>query len=224
MHRIDFLRTLFAGAASLALVACGGGDDDDGSTEPSFAACFALTPGHAHSMSSGERYSAVSETFDGAQRTAQVEALSSGARSFANYWTVESNGVRFWGANDYAENAANTITTRTVYSAGNTLPTNLRPGQSVTLTYTVTTTELNPPNPDVVSTETLVSAWSFEAFDSLALGGRTFSNLCRMRLTLADGGSSQIWFAPGFGVIRYILRNAAGATKAEDTLTSVISP
>jgi hypothetical protein len=225
MNCFHFLRTLAATAACVSLAACGGGGDDDGppSDTPSLAACFGLTPGHAFTVTSGERRLAVSETFNGVQRTGFVQAQSSGLRTFATYWSVEPNGVRFWGANDYGESAANPVTSRIVYSDGYLLPLALQPGQSATLTYTETITEFNPPNPEQVSTVTSTDPWTFEAFDTLTLGGRTFNNLCRMRITF-PGGSSQFWVAPGFGVIRNVSRDAAGTVVEEEALSAVISP
>jgi hypothetical protein len=224
MNRFHFLRTLLATAACAALTACGGGGDDAPPATSSLASCFTLTPGHAFTTTSGRRHTVVSEAFNGAQRTGLINTRSDGARTFANYWTVEAAGVRFWGGQDYAEDAANTVTSRIVNSDGNLLPLSLQPGQSVTLNYTETTTEFDPPNPDRVSSVTVADPWTFEAFDTLTLGGRNFTNLCRMRLTFSEGGSNQVWVAAGFGPIRYVGRDAAGAVVGEDALVSVISP
>ena len=216
LHSVFHPRNLVAllcASSCLVLSACGGGDDDNDTVQPADAPlptklgnCFDVTPGTAFTMSNGDRMLATQEAFEGATRNALVLMLGSSTtrRSFADYWSRDSSGVRFWGQQEYQDDAGNTVSSKTVSSAGQTLPLSLQLGQSVTLNYVETTTADGQ-----TSTRNLQETWTFTSLASQTLGGKQFVDMCRIDIADADGSASQ-WWAKGFGVVRYEIKNPQG--------------
>ncbi len=222
------------------LAACGGGGGGDDGTPatppvpaapagPTLAACFNLTPGTAYTMtdpdggSTSGKVLVVNESFDGAARNGSVEfAGATDIRSAATYWSPESTGIRFWGFVEYDD--AGTAQSKTVHSAAFLLPLTLQAGQSTVLKYTDTIQQLTGAQAGQTDTEAMEETWTFEGFETLTLGGKTFTDTCRIKtLPAAAGqdGPSTLWFAKGFGVIRVRHTNSAGQVVEESALNAV---
>ena len=221
-----------------ALAACGGGSDDSATptlspTASAFAACFDVTAGVAYTMADVDEggddaghhgIQMVKESFEGAVRNAGIDLTgTNGTRTdsgFAGYWSQESNGLRFWGGLDYDSTGA--ALSKTVHSNGFVLPLATQVGQSTALTYTSTTSYLSGAKAGQTETGTYQEAWTFEGFESLTLGGKTFTNTCRVKETsgLIDGAIT-LWFAKGFGIIRARHTNSAGVMREESSLETI---
>lgn len=233
---------LLTAALCAALAACGGGDDDGESTPtspttpttpvaPTFAGCFHVIDNVAYTMTDPDDANAsnttkmAEEAFEGVTRPAMVEfAGTTDTRSAASYWSAESNGIRFWGNLVYDVNGAAEV--KTLHSEGFLLPLSMQAGQSAALTYTDTNTQLSGTNAGQAETVARQENWTFEGFESLTLGGETFENVCRIRVTDptdTEFGPSKFWYAPGFGIIKFQHTNSAGAVISESSLKTVIN-
>jgi hypothetical protein len=221
-----------------ALAACGGGSDDSATptvspTTSAFAACFDVTAGVAYTMADVDEggddaghhgVQMVKESFEGAVRNAGVNLTdTNGIRTstgFAGYWSQESNGLRFWGGLSYDSTGA--VLAKTVFSDRFVLPLATQAGQSTALTYSGTTSYLSGTKAGQTETGTYQETWTFEGFESLTLGGKTFTNTCRVKQTsgLIDGANT-LWFAKGFGIIRGRHTNSAGVMREESTLATI---
>ena len=229
--------SLLVSTLCAALAACGGGDDDSATptptpAAPTFASCFEVTAGVAYTMADtdegGEdaghhRVLMVKEPFEGADRGGSVElADATDVRRAASYWSQESNGIRLWGSLDYDETG--TALTKLVNSDGSVLPLSMQAGQSAALSYTITTTQLSGTAAGQTATAAAQETWTFEDFESLTLGGKEFTNVCRIK-TIAtqpgDDGASTLWFAKGFGLIRAQHTNSAGVIREETSLDTI---
>lgn len=228
---------LLTAALCAALAACGGGDDDGESTPttpttpvtPTFADCFRIVDGLAYTMTDPDGGDAsqatkmVREAFEGVTRPAMVEmAGTTDVRSAASYWSAESNGIRFWGNLAYDANGA--AEAKTLHSDGFLLPLNMQAGQSAALTYTDTSTQLSGTSAGQTETVTRQENWTFEGFESLTLGGHTFANVCRIRVTDpadTEFGPSKFWYAPGAGIIKFQSTNSAGEVIEESVLKTI---
>lgn len=236
---------LFLTAALCALLAACGGGDDDASTPtaapsappppaapvpaaPTFAACFTVTPGVAYTMTDPDgggsgKVLMVNEAFDGSARAGSVEFVgTTDVRSAATYWSPESNGIRFWGSVDY--DATGAAQSKHVHSPEFLLPLSLQAGQSTVLKYTDTTQQLTGAQAGQTDTEAFEETWTFEGFETLTLGGKTFTDTCRVRTLAASAGEdgpSTLWFAKGSGVIRVRHTNSAGQVVEESSLDAV---
>ena len=232
--------SLLATTLCAALAACGGGSDDSATTTPTlsptasaFAACFDVTAGVAYTMADVDEggddaghhgVQMVKESFEGAVRNAAVNLTdTNGIRTdsgFAGYWSQESNGLRFWGGLEYDSTGA--VLSKTVHSNGFVLPLATQVGQSSALTYTSTTSYLSGAKAGQTETATYQEAWAFEGFESLTLGGKTFTDTCRVKQTsgLIDGANT-LWFAKGFGIIRGRHTNSTGVMREESTLKTI---
>ena len=222
---------------SAILSACGGGNDEasppppmpDVPADPTLADCFGLSAGTAYTMtdpdggSTAGKVLVVNETFDGTARNGLVEfAGATDTRSAVTYWSPESNGIRFWGELDYDETG--TAQTKVVHSAEFLLPLTLQVGQSTVLKYTDTSQQLTGAQAGQTDTQALAQQWTFQAFDTVTLGGKTFTNTCRMQVIDAmwsEDGPTTLWFAKGFGVIHVRHTNSAGQVVEESTLNAV---
>ena len=233
--------TIFLSTACLCatLAACGGGGgDDDAPSVPAtpakatFASCFEVTAGVAFIEKSTDEGGddagrntvlLANESFEGAVRSAMVEmsdTSSTAVRDFASYWSQESNGIRFWGFLDY-ENTG-TAHSKTVHSDGFTLPLAMQPGQSVALSYTDTSTQLTGPSSGEVTNTTHQETWTFEGFETVTLGGKTFTDTCRIKTVQAtEDGPSTLWFAKGFGLIHGVHTTTDGTVEDESVLESI---
>jgi len=220
-------KTLFIAALCATLAACGGGGDGASSpTTPAvatFADCFTVTPGVAYTVAGSfpGKILMVQEDFNGTVRPGMVDFTKEGSdRDQANYWSPEANGIRFWGAVNY-NNPDHTASSRDVSSDGNLMPLNMLAGQTAALNYTVTTTYLNDGS---TSTQAVQESFTFEGFETVTLGGKTFENVCRLKsvepANTADG-SSTTWWAKGFGLIHARHTDSAGTVDSETTLDTV---
>jgi hypothetical protein len=201
------LFTLLCVSSSLALTGCGGGESSEERLTSTLGGCFDVTPGTAYTMTDGDRILITQEAFEGATRNARVSLQSAGTRRiFADYWSRDSSGVRFWGSLEYQDDVNNTVLYKTVSAAGHTLPTSLQLGQSVVLSYVETATEQSTGQ---TSTQTRQETWTFTSLVTQTLGGRPFVDMCRMDISDASGSATQ-WWAKGFGVVRYEIKNVQG--------------
>ena len=221
-----FLRRLAAGVCAsswLALAACGGnGTEDTSQTAEAPAAsklesCFDVRPGTAYTMSDGDRVLIGQEAFEGGTRNARISLLGATGtrRSFADYWSRESSGIRFWGNQAYQDDAGNAVSSKTVSSSGQTLPTSLQPGQSVVLSYVDTTTEDGQ-----TTNRNFQETWTFTGLVTQTLGGKQFIDMCRIDIGDADGSATQ-WWAKGFGVIRYEIKDLKGTVLESGQLDAI---
>jgi hypothetical protein len=217
-----------------ALAACGGGGDDTATptttaTAPTFASCFDVTAGVAYTMTDPDAGGVsdgvlmLKESFEGAVRSATVELQNAtSVRSSANYWSQESNGIRFWGDLGYDGTGAAEL--KTVFSNGFVLPLNMQAGQSADLSYNATSTYLSGSQAGETETIALHESWSFEGFETLTLGGKTFTNVCKIKsssIPAGEDGPSTLWFAKGFGMIRVQHTDDKGAVVEESQLETI---
>jgi len=229
---------LLASTLCAALTACGGGGDSTpaATTTPttpaaaSFAGCFEITEGVAYTVTDpggvpdGVRMA--KETFEGAVRNAAVEFTdATTVRSNATYWSQDANGTRLLGGILYDANG-NAIA-KAVRSDGFTLPLTMQAGDSKTLNYTEVTTVLAGASAGHTETASAQETWTFEGYETVTLAGKTFTDACRVKTLDADAaangdGPSTLWFAKGFGIIRAVHTNSAGAT-VEDIKVETIT-
>jgi hypothetical protein len=224
---------LIAGLCAL-LAACGGGDDcppavdPPTDTLPDLSDCFTVKPGLRYTMTDTDPEARslhgeyLVETFDGTPRQAQVDyfGTTGGKRFLALYWSVEPDGLRFWG--DYDHTPEGVQTTKSVYT-GFLVPRALAPTQTVTIHFTDNNYFTNGHFLPEEQQET----WTFEGHETLALAGRTFTNACRIRTSIGDHpeyGSTTMWVAPGFGPIQYQSFDADGKVDSLSKLDTVTVP
>lgn len=229
---------LFITSLCAALAACGGGDDDATVTPAAatFAACFDVTAGVAYTMTDpdltvdggapdgiSDGVQMINEPFEGTARSASVElANATSVRTAATYWSQESDGIRFWGLLDY--DGAGTPQTKTLHSAGFVLPLTMQAGQSAALSYTDTISQLSGDQAGQTDTVARQETWTFEGYESLTLGGKTFTDVCRIKTLAAqpgEDGPSTLWFAKGFGVIRFQHTDSAGTIVEGSSLETI---
>lgn len=224
---------LLASSLCATLAACGGGDDSATPTvspvASAFASCFDVTAGVAYTMTDPDAGGVsdgvlmLKESFEGTVRSATVELLNdTSVRSSATYWSQESNGIRFWGGIDY--DGTGTAEAKTVLSDGFLLPLNMQAGQSADLSYTATRTDLSGSQAGQSVTSALHESWTFEGFETLTLGGKTFANVCRIKsstIPAGEDGPATIWVAKGFGMIRVQNTSGTGAVIEESHLETI---
>jgi hypothetical protein len=226
---------LLTASLCAALAACGGGDDSTTPTATptpaasSFAACFDVTAGVAYTMTDPDAGGVsdgvlmLQESFEGVVRSATVELVNAtSVRSSATYWSQESNGIRFRGAIDY--DGTGTAEWKTVLSDGFLLPLNMQAGQTADLNYTETRTYLSGPQAGQTETSALHEGWTFEGFETLTLGGRTFTDVCRIKVSpipAGEDGPTTLWLAKGFGMIRVQNTSGDGAIVEESHLETI---
>jgi hypothetical protein len=160
---------------------------------------------------------------NGPTRGAMVElAGGSDVRTTATYWSQEPSGIRFWGALLYDGGGA--AEQGIVHSDGFTLPLTMQPGQAAAIAYTDTVSTLTGANAGQSETIDRQETWTLEGFESLTLGGRTFTDTCRMKVAEvgnAEDGPSTLWFAKGFGIVKLQHTNAAGTVVEQSALDSI---
>lgn len=224
---------LLTAALCAALAACGGGDDDGESSPtapatPTLANCFGMASGVAYTMTDPEGGTSdgvrmLDEPFEGVTRGARVDLEdATELRNTATYWSPESGGVRFWGFIRYDQ--AGVAETKVVHSDGFLLPLSLQAGQAATMSYVDTVSELSGSNAGQTETIARQETWTFEGFEALTLGGHTFANTCRIRVVEAgntEDGPSTLWFASGFGIIRFRHTDSTGQVVAESALDTI---
>lgn len=226
---------LLATSMCATLAACGGGGDDSATptttpaAAPSFASCFDVTAGVAYTMTDPDAGGVsdgvlmLKESFEGTVRSATVELQNAtSVRSSANYWSQESNGIRFWG--DVSYDGAGTAELKTVFSDGFLLPLNMQAGQSADLSYNATSTYLSGSQAGETETSALHESWTFEGFETLTLGGKTFTNVCKIKsssIPVGEDGPTTLWVAKGFGTVRVQHTDDKGAIVEESQLESI---
>jgi len=229
--------SLLATTLCAALTACGGGDDSETPTTTptasAFVACFDVSAGVAYTMADVDEggddaghhgVQMLKESFEGAVRSAGVNLTdTNGIRTstgFAGYWSQESNGLRFWGGLGYDSTGA--VLTKTLHSDGFVLPLARQAGQSTVLAYTDTISYLSGTKAGQTETASHQETWTFEGFESLTLGGKTFTDTCRVKTTSSQiDGAITLWFAKGFGIIRGRHTNSAGVMREESSLETI---
>jgi len=221
---------LFTAAACAALTACGGGGSSS-TSEPTaapaaatFADCFVITPGVIYTTTGDlkEKIVGVKESFEGAERTGiAVAPVATGVRDAVAFWSPEADGIHFWGQVNY-NNADHSASSKDV-SQGNVLPLTMQVGQSVTLDYTETSTFFND---GTTSTQPLKATVTFEGFETVTFGGKTFDNACRIKTvdpTHPQDGVSTDWYAKGFGLIHSHQLDGAGNVAFDMALDTIIA-
>ena len=222
-------------ALCAVLAACGGGGDDGPSTAnhppealPDLSACFTVKPGLRYTRTSNDAEARslhgeyLVEVFDGKPRQAQVDYFgTTGTMRFsALYWSVEEDGVRYWG--DYDHTPEGVRTTKSVYT-GYLVPKTLAPTQTVTIHYTDNNYFTNGNFLPEAQQET----WTFEGHETLNFAGHTFANTCRIRSSDGDHpeyGYTLVWVAPGYGPIRIQDYDADGKASFSTQVDTLIEP
>ena len=225
---------LIAGLCA-TLAACGGGGDDcppavdpPVETLPDVSDCFTVKPGLRYTISDPDKtYIAKSalytqEKFDGAVHPVQIEYfdVEGTLRAAALYFSVEADGVRFWGDYDYTPESVQA--TKSVYT-GFLVPKTLAPTQTVTIHYTDNNYFTNGGFLAEAEQET----WTFEGHETLTMAGRSFPNACRFKVVndaQPSFGTTVVWAAPGYGPIQYKFIDVDGTVRGVRTLASVTEP
>lgn len=225
---------LIAGLCA-TLAACGGGGDDcppavdpPVETLPDLSDCFTVKPGLRYTISDPDKtYIAKSalytqEKFDGAVHPVQIEYfdVEGTLRAAALYFSVEADGVRFWGDYDYTPESVQA--TKSVYT-GFLVPKTLAPTQTVTIHYTDNNYFTNGGFLAEAEQET----WTFEGHETLTMAGRSFPNACRFKVVndaQPSFGTTVVWAAPGYGPIQYKFIDVDGTVRGVRTLASVTEP
>lgn len=207
---------------SLMLSACGGGgssasNDATMTTTTTtttttlvatpFSDCFTLTPGVKYTKTDGSKQLIVQEAFEGQTVFGDVELRANDTRFSARYQTISGGFVNFLGVGQY--DGAGVSNGKDVYSASARLPSSFAVGQTISITYVNTQTRTTP-----APTVTAVNAteqYTFAALETLTLGGRTFTDACKLTLPTGVAGEVAVfWFARGFGAIRSERQNPVG--------------
>ncbi|WP_157598226.1 MULTISPECIES: hypothetical protein [unclassified Rhizobacter] len=225
---------LIAGLCA-TLAACGGGGDDcppaadpPVETLPGVSDCFTVKPGLRYTISDPDKtYVAKSvfytqEKFDGAVHPVQLQYfdVEGTSRASAQYFSVDADGVRFWGDYDYTPEGVQA--TKSVYT-GFLVPNTLAPQQTMTFKYTDNNYFTNGGFLAEAEQET----WTFEGHETLTMAGRTFPNACRFKIlddTLPSFGTTVMWVAPGYGPIQYQFFNVDGTDRGVRNLATVTEP
>lgn len=224
---------LMASTLCAVLAACGGSDDSTATpatpAAATFAGCFEMTEGVAYTVTDPGGVSdgvlMTKESFEGAVQNAAVSFRdATSVRDDVTYWSQDANGTHLSGGILYDANGAPAY--KAVRSAGFTLPLAMQAGESRTLDYTETTTALAGSSAGQSSTASLQETWTFEGFETVTLAGKTFPDTCRMKTLDADAaangdGPSTLWFAKGFGIIRALHTDSAGATVEDIKVESI---
>ncbi|NKI93983.1 hypothetical protein [Rhizobacter sp. SG703] len=227
---------LIAGLCS-TLAACGG--DVGGNTPPAVdppvetpadvKACFTVKPGLRYTISDPDRtYVAKSvfytqEKFDGAVHPVQIEYfdVEGTSRAAALYFSVEADGVRFWGDYDYTP-PDGVQATKSVYT-GFLVPNTLAPTQTVTIKYIDNNYFTN----GNVTADAEQETWTFEGHETLAMAGRSFPGACRFKIVndaQPTAWTTVMWVAPGYGPIQYKFIDVDGTVRGVRNLASVTEP
>jgi predicted small lipoprotein YifL len=226
---------LLIAALCATLAACGGGGDDcppavdpPVETLPDINDCFTVKPGLRYTISDPDKtYVAKSalytqEKFDGAVHPVQIEYfdVEGTSRAAALYFSIEADGVRFWGDYDYTPEGVQA--TKSVYT-GFLVPKTLAPTQTVTIHYTDNNYFTNGGFLAEAEQET----WTFEGHETLAMAGRSFPNACRFKVindAQPSFGTTVVWAAPGYGPIQYKFIDVDGTVRGVRTLAGVTEP
>jgi len=177
----NLLKTLSACAVVLALGGCGG-SDDDGSIVACFTADrtvnFKMKASNVPSGQVGVSRSTVGPmNYGGQNLTGQKFFYTRGSTTYeeTNYWRVASNGMT---------GVARVNIDGSVKPSSTFYPQDMSPGQIAK----------DPDN----------SYSTFIGFETLSLGGKTFSNTCHFNVVYPDQNvdNTDIWYAPGYAVIK----------------------
>ncbi len=236
LHLRAFPTRLTALGTAILLAACGGGSPAPGTAEqqPSrdsvpvktatLGECFKWTPGTKYSMSDGSKQLIVQEAFEGQTVTGWMELRANDTRFGGAYVAVDNTYVRLLGGVDYDDKGV--LSSKEVFSADARFPVDMAAGQTVRLSYVETKTDLRPA--PATTTTTITGQITFVGVEALTLGGRTFTDVCKIRVESSEGGTtfrSMVWVAKGFGNIRTEQLDAQGAAVpgTREELTAIIS-
>lgn len=218
---------------SITLTACGGGGSPDSavtqSNDPINAAnaailgnCFKWTPGVKYVKNDGYKTLMIEEQFEGQTAITDMELRPNDTRFGGVYIIVDANFVTVLGLNDYNGNGV--YNGKDVYTNFR-LPAEMAVGQTVQINYGITRTRMIPPS---VTNGGQATQYKFEGFETVTLGGRTFTNVCKLRSpSLTAGQTSVEWVARGFGVIKQEDQDAAETTvpgTVRQLVTIVVAP
>ena len=154
----------------------------------------------------------VNETFQGGLRNGR-RSLVQTAVADVNYWSIEPNGIRFWGYTDFT---AGVPSSTSVFSSGDVIPLSLKVGETVAISYTETKTPVSLPAQTIPHQQSLV----FTGFETLILGGKTFVDTCRF--DSASQPTFQVsWVAKDFGLIKFVDKDANGVVVSDDFLSAI---
>jgi hypothetical protein len=230
--------------SSVLLASCGGGSsgastvatgtettsnsnsNSDTSTNTTTATtlgdCYALTPGVKFVRTDGSKKQVVQETFEGQLAYSAVELRANDTRFGALYQTISGGYVHLLGIGQY--DGSGNPSGKDVYSSQAQFSVGTPVGQTVNLSYTNTKTRTAPTNSVTTANETL--QFTFVGLETLTLGGRTFTDTCKLSTPDSVAGRTQLlWVAKGFGTIRQETQDAQGAIVpgTRNELTSIVS-
>lgn len=181
--------------------------------------CFTWTPGTKFNKSNFFKTLIVQEAFEGQTAIGAADLRFDDSRFSVMYQAISGGAIHLLGLNQYDSTGA--LKSKVVYSAGAQMPADMTPGQSVQMNYTttLTTTATN-----AVTTANISSQYTFAGLENLTLGGRTFSNACKVK-EVENGQVYVTWFAKGFGAIHSERQDATGATVSgsQIELTSIVA-
>jgi len=168
---------------ALALGACGGGGGGDNNPPPppntaSISSCFTVPSAVTYNITASGVPSgqvAPSTGSSGPMTDGNGQPVTGQTFNYTNasiksdtiYWNVTGNGVALLGEITVPTSGNATLTT-----INTTLPANMSPGQTA-------------------------GAYTLVGYETISLGGKTFSNACHMRTSTADE-----WYAYGYGLVK----------------------
>lgn len=226
--------TLFKLTAILATVsalgACGGGGGDStsgtvtttSSPTAAFSDCFVLTPGTKFVLNDGYKMLVVQESFNGQMAYGYRELRSDDSTFGTTYMAKDDSYITILGNLDDSGST-------NVYT-GYRFPASMSAGQTANITYSEVDTVIFPPpspSPQTFTYNNQAASFTFVGFEDLMLGGKTFTNACKLSSPYhADATKTDYtWFAKGFGWIRGVVLDAQGnevpGTRRE--LTSIVT-
>jgi hypothetical protein len=225
--------TICLSLSAFLLAACGGGGGSGSSGSPtpsdtsatsavaSFEDCLTLTKGVKYEMSDGAKFSVEDELFNGKMLLGHAERRANGTRFGTNFSKIEGGFLQYLGYNDYDFNGLPSSTN--VASSSARTPTDMKPGQTIQSSYTITETPVDPARQ--VTTSTVTETVTFVGFETLTLGERKFENTCKFISTYDrtgvhnTGSIGASWVAKGFGYIKSEERDVNGVLIPNSSVT-----
>jgi hypothetical protein len=209
----------------LTLSACGGGGDNNSNTNVSgsIGACFtaasvvnytvAAVSGNGNTM----KISVGPGAFKG-QASSMVETFYSSTGTGKTYWVVKSDGVYMLG--DSWNDVTGSTDTCAPKSPWMVVPLNMQSGQIFDDKLGGSETCSSGEEVQITPSRT-----TFIGFETITLAGRTFSGICHFRgQDFTNEGkidpnlvAEDIWFAPGYGRIKFIANDGSVWQYSGDT-------
>lgn len=201
---------------TILLNACGGSTSSPIINSPKAAAtfgdCFILSPGVKYSLTNGITNLVVKEDFEGQTAFGSGPLWEGNKSRRVNmfYQIIGNDYINFLGIRGYDSNTG-VNNYKSVFSSSDRLPVNMTPGQTVQVSYT--TTVYYPSLTTPATTTSNHVQVTFMSFETLNLGGHTFTDVCKVKNT--DPTDAQIlsevdWVAKGYGIIQRESQNAQG--------------